>query len=203
EEWASSEDLARGRVARVHAAGRGSLSDRSGSTTPLAEISSDEMWDGLVAGARWSDDASPALSPSRITLFPPPVPVPAAELPLLTLVPLQSRDIAASAAVSPVLTKLYRESGLRRAAGTAVVNPATAKSLGLRDGGTATLHTDAGSIRVLLATDESVMPGVAAAIVGPEPEAMGDPPRAERIVDLCPTDSNGTWRRSSARLMEG
>ena len=207
EEWASSEDLARRRVARIHSTGRGSIADRSGATSPLAAFTTDsEVWDALAAGARWVDDPSPAIAVSRIALAPAPQPgfsVTGPDPARLALLPLQSRDIGSSAAISPVLTKLYRESGLRRAAGTAVVNPATAKALGLRDGRTATMQTESGSMRVTLATDETVMPGVVVAIVGPEPDAMGEGPPAVRMIDLCPTDSDGSWRQGSARLMEG
>jgi anaerobic selenocysteine-containing dehydrogenase len=119
------------------------------------------------------------------------------------LLPIAARDVTQSAAVSPVLTKLYRESSLRRSSRTVILNPATARELSVRGGREAILETEEGKARVMVATDESVMPGVAALVIGPEPEALGDPPGHARIVDICPADANGVWRRGTARLVEG
>lgn len=207
-DWKTTEELARLRVGKIHAAGRGAVADRAGATTPVASFASiDELFDALSAGARWVDVPSPALVPSRIALLGDAAGEGGLRAPgleeSLTLLPLLARDVAQTAAVSPLLTKLYRESGLRRPAATAVLNPATAKRLGLRNDSAATLETAEGATRVAVVTDESVMPGIVAAVVGPEPEAIGDPRARASIIDFCPTDSNGVWRSSSARLVEG
>ena len=169
------------------------------------------MWDALSAGARWIDDQSTPLTIAKVAL-PAPVPAPA-PVPgfsgiepgssQLALLPILANDAQHSAAISPLMTKLYRESSLRPSARTALFNPATARALGLRDGGAATLRTDAGEMGVTVFTDERVMPGVVAAIVGPEADALGARSDGARIIDLFPADTNGIWRQSSAALLEG
>jgi hypothetical protein len=200
EEWAGVEDLARLRVARVYAEGRGVLIDASGVSSPVSSFgSADDAWAALAAGSRWTEAAAPIVAVEAQ--------FPAIELatgapPALVMVPVEAADVAGTAAVSPLLAKLYRESGLRRGAGALTVNPATARALGLEGGTAATLSTASGTARVTIATDEAVMPGVAALVIGPSPEAMGDPPGRSRLVDLA-VESNGAWRHTSATLREG
>ncbi len=205
-EWSSSEELGKLRVAAIHAAARGSIVDRSATVTPIASFgSADDVWTALTDGSRWIDVRAEAFSVLRSPFsVPPPAPGPAPGFSThLALLPIAASDVTQSAAVSPVLTKLYRESSLRRSSRTVILNPATARELSVRDGREAILVTEEGKARVRVATDESVMPGVAALVIGPEPEALGDPPGHARIVDICPADANGVWRRGTARLVEG
>ena len=68
---------------------------------------------------------------------------------------------------SPLTTKLYQESGLRRLQNQADINPDMARDLGLSDRGGAVVETAAGSVRVEIRFDPGVMPGVIHVAVGP------------------------------------
>ncbi|MCM2314245.1 MAG: molybdopterin-dependent oxidoreductase [Thermoanaerobaculia bacterium] len=216
-EWATTESLIRERVARIHRAGSGTVtSPADGSATLVAELStSDELWDALLAGGRWSAAPSNTMPPRtmRITgglgtaLGELPTRATATPRPTgtLTLVPRATRDTSASAAVSPVLTKLYQESGLRGSTGTAVLNPRTAASLGFAAGRNVRLLTAAGAMRVALMLDEGVMPGVVEIVVAPERSALGEKtaPGARTVLDLLTPGNEQTWSAVDAQLLEG
>lgn len=216
-EWATSESLIRERVARIHGAGDGIVTNAiDGSSTPVAELSTpDELWEALLAGGRWSGTRESATLPRAMKLTGGlgdalgelPARVTATNRPAgtLTLIARAARDTTSSAAVSPVLTKLYQESGLRRSTGTAVINPRTAAALGLNADPRMRLLTAAGATRVVLALDEAVMPGVVELTVAPERAALGEreAPGTRAILDMLAAANGPTWSAVDAQLMEG
>jgi menaquinone reductase, molybdopterin-binding-like subunit len=203
-QWTKSEELMRARVSRIHERGEGNVGEKS-----VADFASaDEMWEGLLAGTPWTGAAA---AQTRVS-----VPhqgadergaidggVVAVNAPL-TLVIRTPRDVTASAAVSPVMTKLYRESGLRRSPEVAVVNPATARQLGLAAGRRAKLLIEGGALPVVIATDHAVMPGVVEMTAGPDAIALGERGARGRpgILDVVTADASGSWRTVAARLVE-
>lgn len=211
----SSEELMRARVAAVHAAATGTVTSfEDGSVKTLSEFGTpDELWEALIGGARWeSDPLKPTPVPSCSLMAPahdalgqlrPDAPGMTTNKHPLLLLPRATRDVASSAALSPVLTKLYQESGLRRAAGTIVVNPATARELGIRSGSKVRLETSAGTLRLRLNTGNHVMPGVIEANVGPDGLTIGDRHSTNglAVLDIMPGQS--TWRVAAARVVEG
>lgn len=216
-DWSTTESLIRERVARIHAAGKGLVTSAAdGSTTELSALSTpDELWESLLAGGRWSGEAVAQPTP-RATKLTGGLGSSLGELPArltatprssatLTLVPRASRDTTTSAAISPLLTKLYQESGLRSSTGTAVVNPRTASTHGLAAGCEVRLLTAAGAMRVALTLDESVMPGVVEIAVAPERAALGEKtaPGTRTILDLLAPGTEQTWSAVDAQLMEG
>lgn len=213
-DWQTTEELVRERVARIHAAGSGSVTQPSGGEpTMLSSFASpEELWDALAKGGRWTGEQAAAASPRRLALARGLEGSPAEERRatthpdrVLKLVPRASRDTTLSAVVSPVLSKLYQESELRRSPGRAAINPRTAAALGLGHAPTARLLTAAGSQRVALSLDEGVMPGVVELAVAPDPVALGRKPRpGDRApLDLFTPASDGSWSSVDAELMEG
>lgn len=210
----TSEELVRERVAKIHSAASGSVTTLAdGSSKPVADFaSSDELWEALLAGARWSGE--PSAQPSRVrwSIFGPA----REELDALTfdgdritdarhplvLIARGTRDVTASAAVSPVMTKIYQESGLRHAASTIVMNPETAEQLKIRRDATVRVATTAGALLATLALDERVMPGVISASVGPSNAALGcgGADRGPLLLDILP--SRDTWRITAASVVE-
>ncbi|HYM60897.1 MAG TPA: molybdopterin-dependent oxidoreductase [Thermoanaerobaculia bacterium] len=215
--WARSEDLIKARVARIHRVGRGSvMSIADGAEKPLAAVATpDALLEALMGGAKWEDAPSPSVQSMKTMLLGDAAgeleristcataPKQSPQYPL-TLLPRAPRDATASAVVSPVITKLYRESVLRRSPETAVLNPATARELRLRAGRKASLETAAGAIGVTIATSGSVMPGAVEIAVSPGAIALGDMHTAVKmeILEICAIDESGGWRQSAARLVE-
>lgn len=100
------------------------------------------------------------------------------------------------------VNKLYRESNLRAGGRGAVVNPATARQLGLRDKGRARLRTEHGSLVVTIMFDETVRPGVARMTAGAQPHDLGDPDDGADILELCGASQRPVWRLTRADLQE-
>lgn len=210
ETWATSEELMKARVAKIHAAQRGLVTSFAdgGATTVAGFASPDELWDALVAGARWSDDRA-AAAPREIALLNDVAPALAKLIDNqppagLTVMPRASRDVTASAVVSPVMTKLYQETTLRPAAATAAINPETARELELKAGSKVKIETAEGRVDATIATDESIMPSVVALSVAPDARALGASRsfEARSIVDVCTVDGEGSWRSCTARVVE-
>ncbi|HSG64968.1 MAG TPA: hypothetical protein VLD39_08205, partial [Gammaproteobacteria bacterium] len=118
--WKTSEELMRVRVERIHAMGRGRIVSPEADAEPASGISSpDQLWSTLVSGRWWEDDASAVAAiqwnvPDGLDASD------AATSQALTLAVQGSRDVTASAVASPVMTKLYQESKLRREANVVV-----------------------------------------------------------------------------------
>jgi anaerobic selenocysteine-containing dehydrogenase len=206
-EFSSLEELIAARTARIHAAGRGSvITFGDGSTKRIAEFeSADAMRDALLEGGRWIDDPIEQPAPRAFSLLngsgPELARQPAQHA--LTLMPRSTRDATASAAVSPVVSKLDQESALRRCGRTAAVNPETARKLGVRNGKKARLSTAMGAIAVTIATDAAVMPDVIELCVGPDAIARGEKGARHSLnaLDLCPAAGDGVWRTTEAKLV--
>jgi menaquinone reductase, molybdopterin-binding-like subunit len=212
EGWGTTAALSEARADAIQRAGRGTLSG-PGESAPraVAALSSPGgVWKALVAGARWVDDAVAAPAERSHALLGGAgdelrvLARPGGAATRLVVLPRAPRDVTASAAVSPVLAKLYRESGLRRSPSTVVVNPETARKLGLAAGCPARLESDGGTLRVTVATDAGVMPGVIVVPVGPNAVALGDRGATGRagVLDVLTADEAGVWRGRTARLVE-
>ena len=121
----------------------------------------------------------------------------------VTVMPYGWKVAAAREALPPLLTKLYRESGLRPAAPQAAVAPATARACGVAHGRTATLATNAGTMTVEVVVDQAVMPGVVHLASGPDPCCLGESDGgAASPVDVCMDAGSTTWRVARATLSE-
>lgn len=206
--WENSEDLLRARVARIHEWNRGAVVMPEGAEMPVTEIgSAGDLWEALLSGGLWTDDDSSTAAPRwdvssgrlaedlALASVLPASPAP------LTLVVGGPRDVTASAVASPVMTKLYQESKLRREAGVVVMHPDTAREQGAREGRAATLVTEAGRLRVKIVTDVSMRPGLAASPIAPTASSLGlsGTPEPE-VVDICTAGRNGGRRATAARL---
>jgi hypothetical protein len=219
----SNQDLLRRRVDALFAGGRGTLFDPSSrTTTPLAAAgSADAVWEALVGGGCWTDEAMPQraappfagrgrdvqarerlaqVGDSRQRREP----APGAAFPL-ALVPFGRNGAAGAAALPPSLAKIHRESDLEPAPGALLVHPQTAAECGLADGRPARLATPVGSTTARVCIDPAVMPGVVHVAIGPDPACFGDgvPRRAPAdILAVCAVDRDATWRVTPARLEE-
>jgi anaerobic selenocysteine-containing dehydrogenase len=214
--WTSTVDAIRARAEGVYLSRRGELVPPNGeAAAPIAGMASpDAFWSALQAGARWRDLRTEDGPVPLVSLLG----GPRRDLeqladggarggageharPLL-LVPAASADAAASAVVSPLLGKLYRESGLRRTEGTAAINPITGGALGLESGRRARLSTANAVAKVTVVFDSAVAPGVVEVTVAPGACSLGErpPARGESLLELCGADAGPSWRSTPARL---
>jgi hypothetical protein len=175
------EDLLKARVARLLASGRGSLFNGvTGETADLASVlSADDLWSVLAAGGCWTDGKSPDRPGRRVRAgrileasaddSSAPSVLMSDSYPLL-LVQAEDPSLRQSAAISPVISKLYQESGLRLCGDRALLHPATAAQYGLSDGQKAVLETPSGSSSVRVSVNAALQPGVVYGRVPPRPD---------------------------------
>ena len=132
--------------------------------TPVKDVKLEDFWKALNEGGRWEDD--PVQAPVHAAAMPRPEPqvaVPdAADLPLTVLVSDESRGVA-----TPLMTKLYHESGLRQASNQALLHPDTARQYGIGEGDRALLQTHCGKCEVRVLFDPGTMPGIVHMVEGP------------------------------------
>ena len=184
--------------ARIHAARKGEASGQKVSEMASAE----DLWKALSEGAEWSDQSVPAqplkarlpgVRPEEMERL---LAVANSHLPKskpddYPLALLATGWVASGAGAKPPLArKVEDESLLRRPAGRAAMNPATATRLGLRHGEAVRVETRRGEQTMTLALDDAVLPNAIEAEVGGGSGAM----------DLFDSGSDGTWRQAWARV---
>jgi hypothetical protein len=216
----TSEQYLRGRAEAIRKQGKGAIfSYIDGSTVDLNSIgSAEEFWTKLVTGGLWLDADRPArplpsvsllgkgdnsvdrmtvsaLRPerdaaSRDSRFP------------LTLMLFTHAAGASVGQVSPLMTKVFQESGLRSTSDTAVINPVTARSCGLDDGDLAQIETARGSRKMRISIDRSAMPGVITAAIGPDPVAFTNEgvELGQNTLSLVELDAVSAWKPTPAIL---
>jgi hypothetical protein len=162
----------RERADAIRKAGRGVLiTYADGRTRPVAQVTPEDFWKALNEGACWMDTESRRTAP------------PAMDLPVLDAQPFEHTRMsfavlaetatAAAAPVSPLMTKLDRESNLRLGRSRAALHPETARSCGTADGRRAMLETALGKCPIEVVVDASVPPGVVQVAASPE------------VIDIC------------------
>ena len=155
---ATYPDILKQRVAAIRRDGRGAVfTYPDAKSTRVRDIP--DLWKIMLSGALWQDDPLPSgagskpAAASQAALLSPLPPTP--EYPLIL--------IAAGTPPphgSPLMSKLYRESGLRRPATSATMNPKTGRDHGLADACRAIVTSPAATIPVQVIFDPAVMPGV-------------------------------------------
>ncbi len=206
----------------IHKSGRGSVfTPQESRPTEMAGLASPEhLWKMLSEGGCWVDSAPEPKVLPRYSLLGTEKDSYAvlakagegrlraahgaeASYPLI-LMPYGLRGALDDTRVSPLMTKLYQESGLRRLLNQADINPATAKALGLADRGGAVVETALGSIRVEVRFDPGVMPGVIHVAVGPTGARKGKQGLRDRqsVLTICQTDPGSVWRVTRAKVRE-
>ena len=168
---ATYPDILKQRVAAIRKDGRGTVfTYADAKSTPIRDIASaEDLWKTMLAGALWLDEPLPdrpvhAMASAKEAEAPTPTP----EFPLL-LIAADSPPLHAS----PLMSKLYSESGLRRPANAAIVNPKTGHDHGLSDGCRALVQSATAEFKVQAIFDPAVMPGVIELAMAGPPNAAG------------------------------
>lgn len=179
--------------------------------------SSNDLWKILMNGGCWVDKSSKNRSVSGFSFFGKTSAEflqNAAERKLrrkddtqkefpLVLMPFGWKGASGSSQLSPVMSKLYQESNLRRTARQAMLNPVTAKTNGISDGKPMLIETESGSLKVEARLSASVMPGVIHVEVGPDAGALPTGRmNGDDILAICGIENNSTWRITQARVRE-
>ena len=121
----------------------------------------------------------------------------------LALMPYGWTGASASGQVSPIMSKIYQESNLRRSSRDAMINPATGKAYGLTDGKQVLIETQLGSIKAKARFSASVMPGVIHVEVGPDIRALpAGQTSGEDVLAICKLEENDTWRITKTKVRE-
>ena len=199
--------LLKQRVASIHASRRGEVFHYAdGARTAVRDVkSADDLWKALEEGGCWIDREPGPRAKVRVTILGGAgdrvIEAAAGRLPAdaqypLALVPYGWRG-AVGGAVSPIMSKLYQESGVRTGGDTIELHPDTAQRYGIADGEVAIVQTRCGSCQRRVRIDDAVMPGVIQAEVGPS--ASGNC-RPEALVNACGVAGDGTWRLARASL---
>ena len=152
----SASNSLRERADAIRQAGLGAVfTYADAKQTPLKDLTADAFWKSLNEGARW--DRPPGLStlarPSATSRAPEP-PESSSDLPLVAI-----REPYTPALVSPLMTKLYQESGLLLAPNRVALHPADARASGVTNGARAMLQTHLGKCAVEVTVDPAVPPG--------------------------------------------
>ncbi|HEX9137961.1 MAG TPA: molybdopterin dinucleotide binding domain-containing protein, partial [Nitrospirota bacterium] len=214
------EALLKRRVETIYRSKRGTVfNSTDGKSVPIADVGSrDQLWTILSQGGCWVDSKAEikpmpnfallgktkdnferlqTAGEGRLSRASGPV----AAFGLI-LMPFGWRGATGNGQISPLMTKLFQESGLRTLSGQAAVNPETGRALGLKDGERAWLETDKGAMQVEVRLDGAVMPRVIEVAAGPDLEAFstGEIQGTRDILDLCNLDDDCTWRVTRARV---
>jgi len=166
---AAYPDVLKQRVAAIKKDGRGAVfTFPDGKSTRVSDVvSTGDLWKTMLGGAVWLDDP---LTPSSTGFPARPVetvdsPAPTPEYPLVLIAADSTPPHG-----SPLMSKLYRESGLRRSTNAVIMHPDTGRGHGLADGCRAIVKSPADAYTVQAIFDPAVMPGVIEmAMVGQAP----------------------------------
>ncbi|MBZ5728549.1 MAG: hypothetical protein LAP87_26650 [Acidobacteriia bacterium] len=157
-------DALRERADAIHKAGHGTLfTYADAKSTPVKEVKPDDFWKALNEGGCWIGERGqgPGGAPAAVAgrgWGPRAEALEASsDLPLIVS---PTESCAASAPGSPILSKLYQESGLRLAPNQAALHPSTARACGIPGGGRALLETRYGKCAIDAIVDPAIPPGM-------------------------------------------
>lgn len=153
----SADGAIRERADAIQAAGHGQVyTPADGKTAALKDMSADDFWKVLNAGACWMDDRIPLPKQGKLKHAPPVGQASACPGPLAIVVGENDGPPLSS----PLTSKLYRESNLRQAANRIGLAPSTARASGVSDGGRAVLETGDTRIPVIVSVDAGLPPDI-------------------------------------------
>jgi hypothetical protein len=192
------ESLLKERLGAIQGAARGTVFTPAGAK-PIGDFKdADALWAAITAGGVWTGETTAA--PERPRRFGvreisnSPALAADAGYPL-TLLPYALRGASGTAALPPLLTKVYQESLLRASAHQCRIHPETAAACHIADGDRVGLETRCGSCVLQAWVDASVMPGVIEAPAGPQGKTDEG-----GAINVCGLDEECKWRVSRARL---
>jgi anaerobic selenocysteine-containing dehydrogenase len=175
-ESGTTEELLKKRIAAIHKEARGGVfTTATDQTSELKDFSSpDDLWNALIAGGCWLDAPNAVQSMPAVNLT---ASFSAATINTwrsrttdqMVLVPVFERSVYGSISVSPIISKVGQESGLRPYGCLALLNPRTGSAVGVIDNERISIQTKNGLLQVQARFDASIMRGVVA-LTATEPD---------------------------------
>jgi len=188
----TAEEIVKKRISTIYKEARGSVFNAvTGQTSELKTYSSpDDLWKALIAGGCWMDAPSPVTSLPAVSLT---AVVSAATIKSLKLrttdqlmlVPIMERSAYGTTSVSPIMSKVGQESGLRPYGCQALLNPTTGAAVGVIENTSILLQTKNGSFQTRARFDASIMPGVIGL-------SATDPDDQRNILALCDMNTDAS-----------
>ncbi len=205
---ANETDMLRKVTEQIHSKGRGELVTSSGERMPLAEVgSSDDLWESFMQGSRWTDRSASRgiagkkrflLDPRMLEVLEGKADATASSEEDHLIAIIEGLDTAAAfSAVSPALSKVYQESGLKPRATRVVVHPETARARGLSEHEEAVFVAGEKEIRARVAFRKDIPPGVA--VFAAAPFGLPD----EGRIDRPGLDQMAAQQHTHPRLITG
>lgn len=197
------DELLREKVETIYKQQRGSLAVYPGNATKkMSDIgSSDELMTTLMEGAQWIDEPVQQTPVQSIQFGVSDTPHhdPISGIPLLAY---GWRGAISSSQISPILSKVFQETELRKGNGVIEMNPSTARDFGLSNAGPAVLTTSQGSMNITVHYDAAIRPGVIELPIAPQPNGCETPshPLGHSALNLCDLSEEGTWRITQAQI---
>lgn len=199
----TEEEAIKRQTEKIFSAKRGSVFSFADETTKsVTEFSSsNDIYNKLLNGAVWIDEPKNIQRDFHFTLNISTKKKIHESNGSLVLIPQGWKPALSSASISPILSKVFQESGLQNNAGTVSLNPETAKHFGLKNDDTATLETEKGKVNVRVKVTNAVQQGIILAAVGPAMNGTKFTDEAHNdILSLCTISDNGTWKITQATI---
>jgi hypothetical protein len=171
----------------------------------VKELSSaDNLYTKLLEGAMWISDEKSSVPEYRGKKFTLNVQIAMenATHQSFLLMPYGWRGTVSSAAVSPIMSKLFQESYLREAGHVALMNPTSMNEAGLENASYAVIETKNGSITATIKESNAISPGVIEISVAPiaNGSASSEYLTHSQILSLCDIQLDGSWRMTNATI---
>jgi anaerobic selenocysteine-containing dehydrogenase len=201
----------------IHKSRRGTIFNfADGSSTPNSTIASaDDLWKRLNEGAIWIDSPRKQAPPKTFSFLGhvsqdrfqksastyTTIKSQSRNEKNIILIPYGFSAAVGSGQLSPLMSKLYQESNLRRGKHSVSMHPSSGAGLDLNEGDKAIMSTSKGACEVSVHFDSAVMPGIGLVSVGPDPVDFVK--NGTRLTDgpLDIVEINGTtWNATSAIL---
>ncbi len=177
------DDALRAKVAGIWASRRGQVRTSDGSVNTVRSFdSANSLWSALAEGATWSLEGTSLAPPVHAqtvdsatsdgiakhiaTLLDP------ASSSGVTVIATTWALVTSCSRLSPLMTKLYQESGLRPTSEVAALAQQTADAFGLAEGSSAELRTGEASSTVKVRISDSLAPGTVQLSAGPDPVGL-------------------------------
>jgi len=200
----SYETIVKQQVEKIYASKRGYLFTYADRTKiPLTDMTTaEELWEKLIGGSMWIDEPARQIISLRFTVDTYSMTKELHQNNKLWLLPFGWKGGLSTSQISPVLSKVFHETELRKFHGIVRINPTTANQLGITTHDYAKLSTQRGSLTVQVETSHAVRAGVIEAAIAPLPNGVENFLHVETnsILNLCEISSSGTWKVTAAML---